>query len=263
MKMKNFNKKAQGIVSFAAIIILLASILASSIYFDYSITANAVKENAIDNKPPSVQVKEVKNVEELNYLNEGWYEIKKGYAYYLESFNDYVPLYIRVMNGREQNGLLVIYADGGVYFDDSFRGLPRIQVVADEKEDEEITQNEPISRNQITGKAAGTERVSGFAEVEPPKPKKITVDIPWRIDPVLESRNGRWFEGNTEIKQNVYQYIYEQYGNKFTKFTTTKNDGTTSTASPNSLKLYMGWLYSKQALETAERKDRNKALELA
>ena len=25
----------------------------------------------------------------------------------------------------------------------------------------------------------------------------------------------------------------------------------------------MGWLYSKQALETAERKDRNKALELA
>ncbi|MBS3096386.1 hypothetical protein J4480_03005, partial [Candidatus Woesearchaeota archaeon] len=222
--MKNFNKKAQGIVSFAAIIILLASILASSIYFDYSITANAVKENAIDNKPPSVQVKEVKNVEELNYLNEGWYEIKKGYAYYLESFNDYVPLYIRVMNGREQNGLLVIYADGGVYFDDSFRGLPRIQVVADEKE--EISDNEETTQSQISGKFTGMEKVSGAPQAakkpELPVSESILIYRPGtrygflqRTDYELVKKGGEWYDHKNRkigLDNDIFPYIDKIYG---------------------------------------------------
>ena len=159
MTIKNLNKTAQGIVSFATIVILLVSVLASSIYFEYSITANAVKETAINTKP-TITIKEVKDINKLNYLNEGWYEIKNGYVYYLESFNDYVPLYIQVINPQQQNGLMVIYADGEILFDESFRGSSRSQFVADEKEDK--NSDEESTQNQITGKVTGMERVSGF-----------------------------------------------------------------------------------------------------
>lgn len=133
--MKN-NKTAKGIVSFVTIIIILSLILASTIVYQNNITANAVKEISIDAESIPISVKEVANVDELNQLNEGWYQITNGYVYYLESFDSYVFLYIKIRNPDEQNGLLVVDADGNIKFDETFRGLPGKQVVYDEKKDE-------------------------------------------------------------------------------------------------------------------------------
>ena len=106
MKNKLFNNKiAKGLVSLITIIILLSSILAGSIFYENNITANVVKETSIDNKPPIISIKEVKSISELNQLNEGWYKISNGYVYYLDTFNSYVPLYIKVKNQEQQNGL--------------------------------------------------------------------------------------------------------------------------------------------------------------
>ena len=97
---------------------MLSFILALSLAYESTITANAVKEVSIDAKPISISVKEVGNVEELNQLNEGWYQITNGYVYYLESFDSYVFLNIKVKNPDERNGLLVVDADGNIKFDE-------------------------------------------------------------------------------------------------------------------------------------------------
>ena len=98
--MKN-NKTAKGIVSFATIILLLSFILALTLAYESTITANAVKEVSIDAKPISIPIKEVDNIKELNQLNEGWYQVINGYVYYLESFDSYIFLYIKVKNPDE------------------------------------------------------------------------------------------------------------------------------------------------------------------
>src|SRR3989338_9167595 len=105
--MKIKNKKIQkSFVSLVAIIILLSSILATTVFYQNSITANVIKEN-LGNKP-AIPLKEVKDVKELIQLNEGWYQVKNGLVYYLEAFDSSIPLYIRVLNPEQQNGMLVV-----------------------------------------------------------------------------------------------------------------------------------------------------------
>ena len=54
-----YSKIAQSLMSFATIIILLSSILASSIFYQSSLTANAVKENSFDKNPASFSIKNI------------------------------------------------------------------------------------------------------------------------------------------------------------------------------------------------------------
>ena len=108
------NKIAKGLVSLITIIILLSSILAGSIFYENNITANVIKETSINDKPSTISMKEVNSSKDLSQLNEGWYQIKNGFVYYLETFDSYVPLYIKVKNQEQQNGLLVVDEDGNV-----------------------------------------------------------------------------------------------------------------------------------------------------
>ena len=90
MKNKLFNNKlAKGLISLLTIIILMCSILATTIYYQNNITANAIRETKIDNKN-LIQIKEVNNINELNQLNEGFYQIKNGFVFYLEHFDSYL-----------------------------------------------------------------------------------------------------------------------------------------------------------------------------
>ena len=52
-----YNKIAKGLMSFVAIIILLSSILATSIFYENNITANVIKENSFDKNPTSFSIK--------------------------------------------------------------------------------------------------------------------------------------------------------------------------------------------------------------
>ena len=103
MKKLNKNKLGKGLVSLITIVILLSSILATSIFYQNNITANAIKETSINDDVP-IPIKKVDNIEQLSYLNEGFYEIRNGYVYYFDTFNSYVPLYIKVLNQEQQNG---------------------------------------------------------------------------------------------------------------------------------------------------------------
>ena len=92
MKDKLFNNKlAKGLISLLTIIILMCSILATSIYYQNNITANAIRETKIDNKN-LIQIKEVNDINELNQLNEGFYQIKNGRVFYLEHFDSYLEM---------------------------------------------------------------------------------------------------------------------------------------------------------------------------
>ena len=153
--MKSFNKAAKGIVSLLTIIIVLVSVLASSIYYDRSITGNVVNENPTF----QVQIKEIKDINELSQFNEGWYAVKNGLVYYLEGFNSYIPLYVKVLDKRQQNGFVLIEEDSTVIFDADYYKLlenkPHYEVKAS---DTQQTQNQ----NQITGAVAGLEKISGL-----------------------------------------------------------------------------------------------------
>ena len=102
------NKLAKGLVSLLTIIILLSSILAGSIFYENNITANVIKETSINDKPLTISIKEVSDIKELSQLNEGWYQIRHGYVFYLDTFNSYVLLYVRVKNLEQQNGMLKV-----------------------------------------------------------------------------------------------------------------------------------------------------------
>ncbi len=166
------REKARGIVSFAAIILLLFFILALSLSYQSTITANVVREISIDTESISISVKEFDDVKELNQLNEGWYQVINGYVFYLESFDSYIFLYTKVKNPEERNGLLVVDADGNIKFDETFNGLPGRQVAVYY---EEIVEEETEeAKNQITGEVTGMEGVSGFATVPcPPQLQSI------------------------------------------------------------------------------------------
>ena len=108
------NKIAKGLVSLIAIVVLLSSILATSVFYQNNITANVIKETTIQNKETSIQIESVNDIKELNQLNEGWYSIRNGYVFYLEHFDAYAPIYIKVLNPEQKNGLLVVDEDGNV-----------------------------------------------------------------------------------------------------------------------------------------------------
>ena len=99
------NKTAKGIVSLGIIVLLLSSILTASLFYGSNITANVAKEVSFDSKQKDLQIKEVDNIRDLNQLNEGWYQIRNGYVFYLEHFDFEVPLWIRVRNNNQQNGM--------------------------------------------------------------------------------------------------------------------------------------------------------------
>ena len=155
MSKKLFNKTAKGLVSLLTIIILLSSILATSIFYENNMTANVIRETSTEPASISILITEVNSIRELSQLNEGWYHIKNSYVYYLEHFDSYVPLYIRVKNFEQQNGLLLVEEDGTVSLDEGFDGLPGEVVKEEKAEDEEFVGNE------ISGKVTGLERVSG------------------------------------------------------------------------------------------------------
>ena len=101
------NKTAKGLVSLMAIILLMCSILAASYFYDRSITSYTVKDTSINDKL-SISIKEVKDINELSQLNVGWYQLKNGFVYYLEHFDEPVPLYVKVINPQQQNGYEVV-----------------------------------------------------------------------------------------------------------------------------------------------------------
>ena len=107
MKKLNKNKLGKGLVSLFAIIILMSLILAGTFYYQNSITANVIREASIIDKP-AISIKEANDINELSYLNEGFYEIRKGFVFYLEAFDSYVPLWIKVRNPEQQNGMLAV-----------------------------------------------------------------------------------------------------------------------------------------------------------
>lgn len=183
MKKPFYSKTAKGLVSLAAVIALLSSILASSIFYENNITANVVREASIDDNQISMQITAVNDIKGLNQLNEGFYEIRNGFVFYLEHFDSFAPLWIKVKNPEEQNGLLLVEPDGKLSFDESFEGL------TDEKTAEESISNEEANQNQITGEVIGMEKVSGFATVtspQAPKPPAVpkAPSAPTNIKPV-------------------------------------------------------------------------------
>src|SRR3989338_4222412 len=155
------NKIGKGLLSLVAIIVLLSSILASSIFYESSITANVVRETSIGSESAAIRIQQVNSIRELSQLNEGFYEIRSGFVLYLEHFDSYVPLWIKVKSPEEQNGLLLVEADGKLSFDESFEGLTDEKAVEETASNEESAQNQ--IQNQITGEVTGMEEVSGFA----------------------------------------------------------------------------------------------------
>ncbi|MBI2660460.1 transglycosylase SLT domain-containing protein [Candidatus Woesearchaeota archaeon] len=140
--------------------------MATSVYYNNSITANAVKEVSLDSET-GISIIEVDEIGELVFLNEGWYQIRNGFVFYLDTFNSYVPLYIKVKNPEQQNGLLAVDAEGNIEFGIVVNLLREKEIV-----DEEIIE-EPI---QITGEVTGFEGVSAFA-TKPTGTRQVTTYI--------------------------------------------------------------------------------------
>ncbi|MBI2652146.1 transglycosylase SLT domain-containing protein, partial [Candidatus Woesearchaeota archaeon] len=151
MKKLFYNKIAKGIVSLLVIVVLLSSILAASIFYQNNITANVIKELTIDDKP-LISIKEVNDIKELSQLNEGWYEIRNGYVFYLEDFNSPVLIWIKVKNPEQQNGLLAVEEEGNINFYEKEKQITETQLTEEQQ-----------TQNQITGQITGLEKVSEYA----------------------------------------------------------------------------------------------------
>ncbi|MBI2654003.1 hypothetical protein HYX02_04285 [Candidatus Woesearchaeota archaeon] len=192
MSNKKSSKKEipKGLVSLTAILLLLSSILATIFASENNITANVIKEASIDSSSTRISIIEVDDVKELNQLNEGWYQIRNGYVFYLETFDSYVLLYIKVMNPEQQNGLLVVDEDGDFIFDESVGGLIEKQTIQ-QKNEEQITQN------QITGEVTGLEGISGFVF----KVEYATLDL------AISGYNKKEFVVGDRIKIGGQEYI--------------------------------------------------------
>jgi len=173
------NKLGKEIGSLITIILLLCSIIAGNlIYRNYQnkITANAIKESKIKNENlekfafeanfPASNI--VEDIDELSQLNEGWYYIKNGYVYYVEHFDSYVFLNLKVRNPRYDNGLLVVNADGTTEFDESFDGPPEYSTYSNANSNTDNNKEQELSKNQISGEVTGLESISGFATSDCP-----------------------------------------------------------------------------------------------
>jgi|GEM_PF-6077060 hypothetical protein len=159
-----YSKIAKGIASLIAIIILLSSILATSVYYNSSITANAVKEVPLDSGLNYISITEVDDIRELSFLNEGWYEIRNGFVFYLDTFNSYVPLYIKILNQEQQNGLLAVDAEGNIEFGNVVNLLKEREVADEEKIEVELA--------EITGNALKSPLKGAGAELEAANKRK-------------------------------------------------------------------------------------------
>ncbi len=105
------NKFVPGIATFLLIIILLSSIIAVSIIYDANVSANAVKQIKLTTKENIVQ--EFDDIKDLS-LNEGWYSIKNGFVFYLQDFDNAIPLYMKIENPGQQNGKFSVDSDGSI-----------------------------------------------------------------------------------------------------------------------------------------------------
>src|SRR3989338_6255573 len=103
------QSKTAKLIRLTTATLLIVLILASSFYLDGTITANVVAEEPSGFTAPAIR--EI-NFDELKYFNEGWYELRSGYVFYLESFGSYVPLNLKVRNPYNLN---VLRADGFEY----------------------------------------------------------------------------------------------------------------------------------------------------
>jgi len=148
------NKIAKGLTSLVTVVILLSSILASSFFYENNITANVVEDST------GISYTEVNDIYNLQ-LNEGWYQVKNGNVFYLESFDSALPLYIKIINPKQQNGLIVIDSEGNILFDENAWELASKDKVEYE------------TGNAITGMAIGMEKVSGFATAPTAKESNI------------------------------------------------------------------------------------------
>ncbi len=210
MKLLN-NKTAKGLVSLITIILLLSSILATSIFYENNITANVVIDK-IDSKS-FISIKEVNNIEELNQLNEGWYEIRSGHVFYLDTFNSYAPLWIKVKNPKQQNGLFVVDEYGDIEFYDKDKKSIEKELIEEEIEVKSIA-------TTITGKVTGLEKVSGFETIKVPKSEVTATGAPITTSTI--SKKQAYI---VEISTNNYKMIIVE-GNKITvvKDATLKSD---------------------------------------
>ena len=102
------SKTAKGIVSLLAVIILMSSILAGTIYNQNNITGNTIAGDNLNPLNTKLYKKEVNDISELSQLNEGWYKIISGNVLYLEDFDSTIPLFIKIKDSEQQNGLLVV-----------------------------------------------------------------------------------------------------------------------------------------------------------
>lgn len=104
---------------FVTLVLLLILITATTIVFNGNITGNVVgSSSGITYIIPSIQ--EVSSIDELSSLNEGFYLIKEGYVFYLESADSYIPLYIKVTDLKQRDGIFSVDEDGNIEFEDSF-----------------------------------------------------------------------------------------------------------------------------------------------
>ncbi|MBI2542351.1 hypothetical protein HYV80_06595 [Candidatus Woesearchaeota archaeon] len=185
------GKTAKGLASLVAVVIILSSILATGVYYNNSITSNAVREVSVGSESKNIFVTEVDSIEELNFLNEGWYEIRKGFVFYLDTFNSYVPLYIKVKNFEQQNGLLAVDMGGNIEFGEVAHLLEK--EIADEELD------------GAAEEAPGLEDVSGFAAFDN-KDVLMTMEVKvpfgskydwWGRNVIFEYAQGQWHVSRT------------------------------------------------------------------
>ncbi|MBI2654971.1 hypothetical protein HYX06_00920 [Candidatus Woesearchaeota archaeon] len=158
------QSKAAKLISLTTATLLIALILASSFYLDGTITANVAAE-----EPPSFTGPAAKEISfnELKHLNEGWYELRNGYVFYLESFDSYAPLNLKVKSPSGLDGLAVVDSYGKIEFTD-YDETAEIQYPEEQETDEiQYSQKQQESRNFITGEVTGLEGISGMQAAQP------------------------------------------------------------------------------------------------
>ena len=143
---KRIQHEMNKLISVVLVLLLVDS---TFVVFDGNFTGNVVKESeGVTYLIP--QINEVDSIKELSSFNEGFYLVKEGYVFYVESAASYIPLYIKVNDIQQQNGMISIDEDGTMEFDGSYRykGLA-----------EEIPE---VEENIVTG-YVGIEEITGFA----------------------------------------------------------------------------------------------------
>src|SRR3989338_5337301 len=146
---KRIQHEMNKLISVVLVLLLVDS---TFVVFDGNFTGNVVKESeGVTYLIP--QINEVDSIKELSSFNEGFYLVKEGYVFYVESAASYIPLYIKVNDIQQQNGMISIDEDGTMEFDGSYRykGLA-----------EEIPE---VEENLVTADAIALEKITGFAPV--------------------------------------------------------------------------------------------------